>query len=70
MEHSSENIGDNLISEKVTPQRRFNKRVLIVVALIALVVGVSLAMAYSTSEKRVMAPGPIGSTDSISKPLA
>lgn len=62
MEHSNENMKE---------RRSFNKAVLLAVfALIALIIGISIAVAAATSEKRIMAPGPIGSTESVSKPLA
>lgn len=58
-------------SENKKEQSSFNKKVLLaVLALIALIIGISMAVASATSEKRIMAPGPIGSTDSISKPLS
>jgi hypothetical protein len=61
LEHSNENARN---------RRSFNKAVLLaVIALIALIIGVSIVIGAS-SEKRIMAPGPIGSTDSITKPLA
>lgn len=62
MEHSSENTKE---------RRSFNKTVLFaVLALLALIIGISIAVTSATSEKRIMAPGPIGSTDSVSKPLS
>jgi hypothetical protein len=70
VEHSSENIGSDRISEEVKIQRSFNKKMLIaVLALVALIVGISIAVATGSSEQRIMAPGPIGSTDSIAQPV-
>ena len=68
MEHSNENILENQISEEVKDQRSFTIRILI--AVIALVfVGVAIYLSTTTSEPRIMAPGPTGSTDSITQPL-
>jgi uncharacterized membrane protein YcjF (UPF0283 family) len=70
MVHSNENSEDNRISEAVRSQRSFTKKMLIaLMVLIVVIVGLTLAVSASSQEKRIMAPGPIGSTDSISKPV-
>lgn len=68
MEHSNENIGEKQVPEEVKDQSFFNIKVLI--AAIALVfIGVAIYLSVSTSEPRIMAPGPLGSTNSVTQPL-
>ena len=62
LEHSNENTQE---------LRSFKRSLLLaILTMIVLIIGVSIAVAVATTEKRVMAPGPIGSTESVSKPLA
>lgn len=68
MEHSNENIGEKQVPEEVKDQSSFNIKVLI--AVIALVfIGVAIYLSISTSEPIIMAPGPLGSTNSVTQPL-
>lgn len=47
-----------------------NKIIVIsLIAIAAMLIGSFLLSLASPQEKRIMAPGPIGSTDSISKPV-
>lgn len=71
MEQSNETAEEQQISGDGKGLRSFNKSVLItVIALLFLIVGITLIISGLFVEKRIMAPGPIGSTDSITQPLA
>lgn len=69
MEHSNENTEENRISEEVKVQRSFNKRMLIVVIALIVFIGAAIYLSVSTSEPKIMAPGPLGSTNSVTQPL-
>lgn len=70
MEHSNGNIGDSQFSEEIEKQYSFTRKMLIAVIVLIVFIGGAVYLSASTSETRIMAPGPLGSTDSITQPLA